>query len=615
MADKPGDRESKVSTEKRAPIIAGFELLKRVGRGGMGTVYRARQISVDRTVAVKILKPSLAQNRSFIRRFKEEAKAAAKLNHPKIVQAIDAGEEGGHYYFAMEFVDGETLHRRMLREGVIQEPEALRMALDVARAMGHAFEHGIVHRDIKPGNIMISHNNETKLCDLGLARLLAEEDPQGDRGAAVGTPYYISPEQAMGAANADCRSDIYSLGATLFRALVGRPVFNAPTPAEILEQHVHAPVPWPKDYNPELSEHVCYVLVRMLAKKQGERYQTPMELAEDIERVLAGEEPKSTLAELELPPQRLPEQERAADVMTSARLRKKKEAVRQLAKVRTLIDKVGHEESLPSHAVVRLLRGNLDESKAGTFLKYGIILLTERKFAMARKEFRMAQRLGADVSQFLSKLDALGAPPGMVYVPAGEFKVGPPDDRKTLNLDAFYIDVNLITNQKYHGFMRATGAQAPHHWIGNNIPDGRENFPVVDITWEEARAYSEWARKRLPTVAEWQKAACGYDGRRYPWGNEFDPLRCNVAESGHDALTEAGRYPRGRSPFGCFDMFGNVVQFCQDAGLVSGETMEDRPVCGVSFNESGAETGCWEMRLRKLLRRSRRCGFRCAMNL
>jgi len=610
----PRRRDSTAEKEKRSPVIAGFELIKRVGRGGMGTVYRARQISVDRIVAVKILKPSLARSASFIRRFKAEAKAAAQLNHPNIVQAIDAGEEGGYYYFAMEFVDGETLHRRMVREGVIDEMEALKIAHKVTLALSHAFTHGIVHRDIKPGNIMISRSGETKLCDLGLARVLAEEDPQVGR-AAVGTPYYISPEQAMGAAEVDCRSDIYSLGATLFRAIVGRPAFTAPSSAEILEQHVHAPVPWPKDFNPELTDNVCYVIAKMMAKKPEERYQSPDELGEDLQRLLDGREPKSKVLHLEIPPVRLSEEDREAMAITHARLRKKQQAVRQLAEVRRAVDVVCREQSIPPHAVVRLLHGNLDESVPDTFLKYAVLLLAERKFSQARNELRRAAELGADVSEFLAKLDALGAPPGMVYIPGGEFISGPPGQETTKTTDAFYMDVNLVSNRKYYDFMRATGAPAPPHWMGDTIPEGTENLPVVNITWQEAKAFADWAQKRLPTADEWEKAARGHDGRRYPWGNEFDPLRCNVKESGHGDLTEAGRYPRGRSPYGCSDMFGNVVQWCIDAAPVPGEETEGRVVCGVSFEQSGAEAGCWHREIRKRLRRSRKCGFRCALDV
>ena len=615
MTDKSESRSNDKADAKQPPVIAGFELLKRVGRGGMGTVYRARQISVDRIVAVKILKPSLAQDKEFIQRFKAEAKAAAQLNHPNIVQAIDAGEAGGYYYFAMEFVDGETLHRTMLREGVIEEKQAIHIALDVSHALGHAFGHGIVHRDIKPGNIMISGGSVTKLCDLGLARVMANEDEQSGRGAAIGTPYYISPEQARGLQDVDSRSDIYSLGATLFRALAGRPVFNAPTPAEILEQHVRAPVPWPRDYNPELSENVCYVIAKMMGKTPDERYQTPQELGEDLQRLIAGKEPKSKVVELTLPPIRLSEKDKAADAMTSARLRKKKQAVQKLADVRALMDEVAKEQALPSHAIIRLLRGNLDESAAQTFLKYGILLLAERKFAQARKEFHKAQELGADVSPYMGKLDALGTPPGMVYVPGGEFFAGPAEEGKKLSVTPFYMDANLVTNRKYYDYMRATGAPAPRLWIENAIPEGLDNYPVTNITWEEANSFAQWAHKRLPTVAEWWKAARGTDGRKYPWGDEFDSLRCNTRESGHGQLTEAGRYPRGKSPYGCLDMYGNCMEFCSDTGAVPGEGVEGRAVCSVSYEDPGAEFAIWRVAFRKRLRRSRKCGFRCAMDL
>lgn len=614
MADMPRNRKGEAGEAKNPPVIAGFELLSRVGRGGMGTVYRARQISVDRIVAVKILKPSLAQNHSFIARFSEEAKAAASLNHPNIVQAIDAGADGGYYYFAMEFVDGETFIRMIMREGIIEERRALEIARDVARGLGHAHLNNIVHRDIKPGNIMISREGVTKLCDLGLAQVRQEVE-DGRRGAAVGTPYYISPEQALGQLDVDCRSDIYSLGATLYRALVGQPPFNAPTKPEILKQHVSVPLPWPKDHNPELSENTCYVIAKMMAKKPEERYETPDELIEDIERVLAGEAPKSAVVTLEMPPAHLSEEERAARAMTSARMRRKKEHVREFAQVREVIDHVTAEQSMAPHAVVRLLRGNMAESDPETFLKYGLILLAERKFALAKMEFHHAARLGADVSRYVGKIDALGAPSGMVYVSSGEFISGPPDAPKTIELPAFYIDANLVTNGSYHTYMRAAGAAAPAHWLDRKIPDGMKDYPVVNITWQEANAYTKWAGKRLPTVAEWEKSARSCDGQRYPWGDEFDPLRCNTAESNIGDLTEVGRYRRGASPYDCYDMIGNVVQWCRDAGRVEGGQSEGRAVCGVSWDESGRDTGCWRVTFRKRLRRSRKCGLRCAQDV
>jgi serine/threonine-protein kinase len=614
MAGSDKDAPDDSAQDSGSTTIAGFQLIKRVGRGGMGNVYRARQLSVDRIVAVKVLRPDLARNTSFIGRFKEEARSAARLNHPNIVQAIDSGEEGGYYYFAMEYVDGETLHRLMLREGVLDEKRALKIALDVTRALEHAMTQGIVHRDIKPGNIMLSRDGVTKLCDLGLARARDEEEGTS-LGAAVGTPYYISPEQAMGRMDVDGRSDIYSLGATLFRAVVGQPAFNAPTKAEILEKHVHSPLPWPADHNPALSDGICYLIAKMMAKKPEERYQTPSELAEDIERVQRGEAPKSAVVELEVPPMRLSAEERKATAMTDVRLRKKRRTIRQLVDVREAMDRVSVEQSVPSHAVVRLLRGNLDEAKAETFLKYGVLLLSERRFQPARREFHLAAQLGADVSAYMAKLDALGAPQGAVYVPGGPFVSGPPDAAAGKELPAFYIDVNLVTNRKYHDFMRATGAPPPGHWISRDLPEGQEEHPVVNVTWDEARAYAQWTGKRLPTADEWEKAARGTDGRAYPWGNNFDPLCCNTSEAGIGETTVAGRFARGISPYGCHDMFGNVLQWCEDAAALSPEDPEGRVVRGVSFEMAGAEAGCWRREIRKRSRRSRKCGFRCALDV
>lgn len=609
--EKTKDGES----EKATAIVGGYQLLQRVGRGGMGTVYKAKQLSVDRIVAVKILRPALARNQSFIERFREEAKAAAKLNHPNVVQAIDSGEESGYYYFAMEYVDGETMHREMLRDGMIDEKRALRIALDVARALEHAQAHQIVHRDIKPGNIMLSRDGVTKLCDLGLARA-HEEDDESMRGAAIGTPFYISPEQAMGQTDVDCRSDIYSLGATLYRAVVGKPAFDAPTKQEILEKHVRSPLPWPKDHNPALSDNVCYLIAKMMAKKPSERYQTPVELEQDIERILEGQAPKSSVVQLEMPPVRLTEAERKQSALTQARIQKKMQGVRELAEIREMAHRVAAEQSVPAHSIVRLLRGNLDETKADTFLKFGLLLLAENRPAMARVEFRNAAKLGADVSEYMAKIDALGTPPGMKYIPAGEFQAGPPDALTKASVPAFYIDAQLVTNADYFKFLKSVpNAPTPAHWLNREIPDGQAEMPIVNVTWEEARAYAEWKGKRLPTAAEWQKAARGTDGRRYPWGNDFDPRRCNTSESGIGDMTVAGRYPKGVSPYGCNDMIGNVVQWCQDEGPTPEGDKDGRAVCGVSWEEPGEGSGCWRVEFRKRMRRSRKCGFRCAMSL
>ncbi|NQT87340.1 protein kinase, partial [bacterium] len=273
---------------KKRKRIGGFEVLSRVGRGGMGIVYKARQVSMNRIVALKILPPSRAKNATYVQRFLREARSAAQLSHTNIVQAIDVGNADGYYYFAMEFVDGETVQALLEREGVLDERHALTIATAVAHALDHAHRHGIVHRDVKPGNIMIDRHGAVKLADLGLARSVEPIDTVTVDGVGVGTPHYIAPEQARGETDVDCRADIYSLGATLYHLLTGEPPFDGPTSAVVAAKHITMPLPSPKDKNPALSQGVCRLIRRMMAKKPNGRPQTPAKLLVEIEDALEG---------------------------------------------------------------------------------------------------------------------------------------------------------------------------------------------------------------------------------------------------------------------------------------------------------------------------------------
>ena len=205
--------------------ITGYEMIEKVGQGAMGTVFRARQISLDRIVALKILPPSLAKDQGFIDRFIKEARAAGRLNHPNIVQGIDVGQSGGYNFFAMEFIVGETVKEYMVREGAVSEKLTLSICADVAQALEHAHEHGLVHGDVKPDNIMVTKKNQAKLCDLGLARPIATDAAGQRTDIVMGTPHYISPEQVRGQLDIDIRSDIYSLGATLYHMITRRTPF------------------------------------------------------------------------------------------------------------------------------------------------------------------------------------------------------------------------------------------------------------------------------------------------------------------------------------------------------------------------------------------------------
>ncbi|MDA1194979.1 MAG: serine/threonine-protein kinase [Planctomycetota bacterium] len=268
--------------------IEGYRLVQKVGRGAMGTVYKAVHKGLNRVVAIKILRRDLATDKTQIERLKREAKLLADLDHPNVVRAFDAGESNGFPYLVMEFVEGETLRDRIAREGALPEEDALRITRGVADALEKARRIGIVHRDVKPGNILISKTGTPKLMDLGLAKGPIDA-ALTQHGATVGTPQFMSPEQAESPDKADTRSDIYSLGATLYAMVTGRPPFDGSTLAEIITKVMsQQPVP-PRVRNPSVSVEVSHLIERMMLKDCTLRYATPALVIADIESILGGQ--------------------------------------------------------------------------------------------------------------------------------------------------------------------------------------------------------------------------------------------------------------------------------------------------------------------------------------
>ncbi|NOT29741.1 MAG: serine/threonine protein kinase, partial [Planctomycetes bacterium] len=279
-----GEPQRAPRRDETPPSIPGYELLGFIGRGSSGAVYRARQQAVDREVAIKILHPHLVRESRVVRRLQREARTTARLAHPHIVSAVDMGEIQGRWWFAMEFVDGPSLAQRLRAEGRLREREALRLFIPLCEALGHLWEHGVVHRDIKPGNILIDKTGGARLADLGLA--VAEDDPSiTGTGGTLGTPHYISPEQAVDPRRADVKSDIWSFGATLYHAVCGRPPFSGESAAEVLSGVLYAPIPDPGELTPTLSTRLALVLRKCLTRDPTRRYQNPHELLLDLELV------------------------------------------------------------------------------------------------------------------------------------------------------------------------------------------------------------------------------------------------------------------------------------------------------------------------------------------
>ncbi len=271
----------------RGSVIADFIIRRAIGQGGMGTVYLSHQITLDRPAALKILAESYTNNAEFVALFIKEARAAAKLNHPHIVQAYAVGEDDGLLYFAMENIDGETMKDVLEREGAIPVDQALNVIQQIAEALNYAWvEQKLIHCDIKPDNIMLTSTGRAKLADLGLARVTGDMS-DADDDEVMGTPQYISPEALTGAPM-DTRSDIYSLGATFYQFVTGRLAFDGSTAAEIAKKHLTEPLIPPRSVNKDIPESVSRIIMKMMAKNPAMRYQDASELIDDLRNARRG---------------------------------------------------------------------------------------------------------------------------------------------------------------------------------------------------------------------------------------------------------------------------------------------------------------------------------------
>ena len=289
----------KLEDKKGSSQIPGYLLEREVGRGAMARVYKAKQVSLDRVVAIKVLPKKLSENREFVDRFYAEGKAAARLSHPNIVQAIDVGStpDGVYHYFVMEYIEGKTLYDLMQPppggDGhVFSEAEALDITIQICDALAHSHERGLIHRDVKPKNIILTPGGVAKLTDLGLAR--AQDDKaaaESEAGKAYGTPYYISPEQIRGEVDIDYRADIYSLGATMYHLVTGRPPFEADTPSAVMHKHLKQPLKPPDHINTALSAGVSEIIEVAMAKKREDRYASTRDMLEDLKLLQSGQSP------------------------------------------------------------------------------------------------------------------------------------------------------------------------------------------------------------------------------------------------------------------------------------------------------------------------------------
>jgi serine/threonine protein kinase len=290
------------TTKPVLQTVGDYDLLEKVAEGGMGSVYKARQRSTSQIVAIKIVPPHVANSAVLVKRFEQEFRAASKLDHPNIVRALDYGSSPTGPYLVMEFVDGESLGQRLEREGKLPESEAIRLIAQVAQALYRAHKQGIIHRDIKPDNILLTRDGLAKVADLGLVKEIEADLNLTRTGRGLGTPHFMAPEQFRNAKNADARCDIYSMGATLYMMVTGELPFKSSGPLDAWMKKVQNELTPPRKVNPALSERIAWAIRRAMNPDPEQR---PASCREFIEDITGRSTRKLTTAESPTPGQEL----------------------------------------------------------------------------------------------------------------------------------------------------------------------------------------------------------------------------------------------------------------------------------------------------------------------
>jgi serine/threonine protein kinase len=272
--------------------VGRYRIIEQLGQGGMATVFKAYHAELDRFVALKVLHPAFLEDSSFLARFQREARLVAKMDHPNIVPIYDYAEHEGRPYLVMKFIEGETLKARLER-GQIPRPEIQTIVEAVGAALGYAHKQGILHRDMKPSNVLLADDGHIYLADFGLARIAQSGESTLTSDMILGTPQYISPEQALGKKDLDEGTDIYSFGVMLYELVVGKVPFSADTPFSIIHDHIYSPLPMPHTVNPAVSEDVERVLLKTLSKERADRYEDVKSLVAAFVEALLASEPSS----------------------------------------------------------------------------------------------------------------------------------------------------------------------------------------------------------------------------------------------------------------------------------------------------------------------------------
>jgi len=588
-------------------ILKNYRLLNLIGTGGMGQIFKALQYDRGVMRAVKMLPSFLSTDKKWIKALEKEATKAAKVKHDNVVKMTAIGIFPGETFIVNEFIEHETLRTYLNKKKKFSQEEVLRIASQICKGLIEIHNEGIVHRNLKPENILIHKNEDIKISDFGIMKAFdAETDFLS--GFPVKTAFYFAPEHFGTEKEINFYSDIYSLGVILFEMLTGEMPYDFPskTIAGIGGTILFAPVRSLRELCPEISEDMENLILNCLERDCSRRYQDGEEFLDQLELLmfhrglLKGKE----LKEYE---NRRKTEDKLREFLISIYLEDMTDGER-----REIISNIIKSFKMSTRKILEIETDISNRVASGEITK-------ETRITVTIKDEKKVIEIPPSI---ISPVDGTE----MILIPEGEFAMGTVEgdtmarefEKPVHNVfvEAFYMDKYPVTNRQYLLFMEESGykpqaVQGSASWWDKYFEDGKENHPVVGISWKDADEYCRWAGKRLPTEAEWEKTARGPSGFLFPWGNEWDKDKCNNIHTSREKIEaklkgERGKdfwytstahsalslnmtrsmgtlpvwiFPEGASPYGVMDMAGNIWEWCLDwyLDIYYSEVIEQNP--------------------------------------
>lgn len=663
--------------------IDEFEIIRRIGEGGMGVVYLARDVVLDRQVALKVLAPGLVGSEEALARFRTEARSTAAIHHPGIVPVFKSGVDHEIHYIACEYVDGPTLAQlieseRGRRSGQLSSSELKAWCIQaavtisaVAEALEAAHRNKIIHRDVKPSNILMDKQHGPRLTDFGVALRLSD-DGRAKMTTVLGSCHYMSPEQAsIAGTNLDQRSDIFSLGIVLYELVTMRRPFNGATQVDILKAVAESDPPPFRSVDRRIPRDLDVICRKAMEKRPHDRYQTAAHMAADLRCFVAGDPILAQPVGVAKRSMRRIQKHRLAVSLAAILFlvpltgyllwRDRIAKLQQLAWLQVECESAGSgvfvgsfdPKSLAlSSPIQRAGVTPLDRLYVPTghhrvtvvapgklgFAEFNLMLSVpgnegETRLVVLDSEKWPNPVAGGGRLEYATLRPVSTVTEDMKLIEAGEYVYGWrtegdwPDRRRSVTLESFYIDKQKTSNREYKVFLNATGYPAPGCWPKpEGINPSLLDRPVVCVNFADAEAYARWRGKRLPTALEWEAATRGPEGRLYPWGDEPpDPAIVNnmpladiIARQTSDEETLRtlyARHTRATSDSDPADSVGELLQVLGNVVELTGSIdVEDGAIFvkGRSWAMSLANFRLADALTRPLYRGSYEVGFRCA---